>query len=133
MIVDKRPAGVDNELLESLELLRHSGHPTKLVLGVRDILDDANRTRQSLIKGQSFELINRFYDEVWIYGDPVIFDHAKEYAFPDSVAQKTHYCGYLQRPTAIAAKSDARPRVLVTTGGGADGADVVETYLEGLL
>ncbi len=133
MIVDKRPAGVDNELLESLELLRHSGHPTKLVLGVRDILDDANRTRQSLIKGQSFELINRFYDEVWIYGDPVIFDHAKEYEFPDSVAQKTHYCGYLQRPTAIAAKSDDRPRVLVTTGGGADGADVVETYLEGLL
>ncbi len=133
MIVDKRPSGVDGELLDVLQQLRKAGRSTKLVLGVRDILDEPARTRQSLKTANSFDLIKRYYDEVWIYGDPVIFDHVQEYNFPATVANKTHYCGYLQRPTAIAAKQAGPPQVLVTTGGGGDGADMIETYLEGLL
>ncbi|MEZ4861130.1 MAG: glycosyltransferase [Caldilineaceae bacterium] len=133
MIVDKRPGGVDNELLPTLAALQRRRNRPRLVLGVRDILDEAERTRRSLADGQSFELIERYYDEVWVYGVPEIFDHLNEYGYPAQIAAKTHYCGYLRRPVAAPKTKKGGPRILVTTGGGADGSAVVEAYLAGLL
>lgn len=133
LIVDKRPGGIDNELLPTLETLARQRQRPRLVLGVRDILDDPERTRRSLHNSHSFELIDRYYDEVWVYGVPEIFDHLGEYAYPAHIAAKTHYCGYLRRPVETAKRKDGAPRILVTTGGGGDGSAVVEAYLSGLL
>ncbi|MBE7472502.1 MAG: glycosyltransferase [Anaerolineae bacterium] len=133
MIVDKRPGGVDGELLGTIEELRQRGRSTRLILGIRDILDEPARTQQSLKRARDFEIIERYYDEVWIYGVPAIFNPIKEYAFPDVVACKTHFCGYLQRPIEVRLREGGPPRVLVTTGGGGDGGDIIETYLEGLI
>jgi predicted glycosyltransferase len=132
MVVDKRASGIDSELLPTLHALRENGRQTKLALGVRDILDEPERTRKVLAGNGSFEVINEFYHEVWIYGSKGIFDTTKEYGFPESVVRKTHYCGYLKRPTALAKRPDGPPRVLVTTGGGGDGSDLIEAYLDGL-
>jgi predicted glycosyltransferase len=132
MIVDKRPGGVDGELLETLQKLEQKRQPTKLALGLRDILDEPERTRLSLIRNGCFDLIDRFYDEVWVYGSQSIFDPIKEYDFPDSVARKTIFCGYLKRPTEAPSREGGPPRVLVTTGGGGDGSPMIEAYLEGL-
>ena len=132
MIVDKRPSGVDGELLDTLSALRAEGMQTKLVLGVRDILDEPVRTRAVLASNGSFATLEQFYDEIWIYGSKFVFDTAKEYGFPESLLGKTHYCGYLKRPTRPPAKNAGPPRVLVTTGGGGDGSDIIEAYLKGL-
>jgi predicted glycosyltransferase len=132
MIVDKRPSGVDGELMNTLRELRRKRLPTKLVLGMRDILDEPERTRRSLQGQRSFETIEEFYDEVWIYGSRSIFNSVKEYGFPESVARITRFCGYLKRPTAQLARESGPPHVLVTTGGGGDGTAMIEAYLEGL-
>lgn len=132
LIVDKRAAGINGELLSALAILKRSNQKTKIVLGIRDILDAPERTQQVLRQNGSFETIENFYDEVWIYGSPEIFDTAAEYEFPDSVRRKTHYCGYLKRPVAAAAAFGGSLRVLVTTGGGGDGSAMIETYLESL-
>ena len=132
IIVDKRAGGVDGELLPTLRALRESDSVAKLVLGMRDILDAPERTRANLKDNGSFEIIEEFYDEVWIYGSRCIFDAVKEYDFPDSVARITHFCGYLKRPTAQPAHDDGPPQILVTTGGGGDGLVLIRTYLEGL-
>jgi predicted glycosyltransferase len=132
MIVDKRPAGVDGELAATLEEIRRKRLPTKLVLGVRDILDEPERTRRTLQGNGSFEAIERFYDEVWVYGSRSIFDTVREYGFPDAVARITRFCGYLKRPTAPRVRVAGPPHVLVTTGGGGDGTAMIEAYLEGL-
>ena len=132
MIVDKRPAGVDGELLDTLRALRRLNLSTKLVLGVRDILDEPARTRRSLEGNGSFEIIEQFYDEVWVYGLQSLFDTVKEYGFPEAVSRITHFCGYLKRPTAQTARAVGTPHVLVTTGGGGDGSPMIEAYLEGL-
>lgn len=79
------------------------------------------------------ETIAHYYDEVWIYGVRSVFDAVTEYAFPLEVAAKTHFCGYLKRPTVPRPAYTGPPRVLVTTGGGGDGADLVAVYLEGLI
>jgi predicted glycosyltransferase len=132
MVVDKRAAGIDGELLPTLYALREGGRHTKLALGVRDILDEPERTRKALAGNGSFEVIDEFYDEVWIYGSKEIFDTAKEYAFPESIHRKTFYCGYLKRPTVTARRREGPPRVLITTGGGGDGSDIIQAYLTGL-
>ncbi len=133
MIVDKRPSGIDGELLETLRALRRRCASTKLVLGVRDILDDPERTRPSLQKTHFFETIREYYDEVWIYGSKDIFNAVDEYHFPSDIARKTRFCGYLKRPTTTSERKSGPPRVLVTTGGGGDGSEMIEAYLDGLL
>jgi predicted glycosyltransferase len=132
MIVDKRPAGVDGELSDTLTALRNCNFPTRLVLGVRDILDEPRKTRETLKNNHSFDIIRDYYDEVWIYGSQSIFDTVSEYDFPEDVARITHYCGYLKRPTVATRREVGPPHVLVTTGGGGDGSRMIETYLEGL-
>jgi predicted glycosyltransferase len=79
------------------------------------------------------ETITRYYDEVWIYGEATIFDAVHEYSFPNDVARRTHYCGYLKRPTLQQPRPDGPPRVLVTTGGGEDGTSLIRAYLEDLV
>lgn len=133
MIVDKRPAGVGGELRETLRALRRSPRSTKLVLGLRDILDDPERTRASLKRARDLRTIAHYYDEVWIYGERSLFDAVREYAFPEAVAAKTRFCGYLKRPTQPPTAHDGPPRVLVTTGGGGDGAEMIGVYLAGLM
>jgi len=133
MIVDKRPGGVGGELIDALRALRRRSNGTRVVLGMRDILDEPERTRASLKRTRDMETIARYYDEVWIYGEHAVFDPIAEYAFRDDVARRTRFCGYLRRPSApVLARHDGPPRVLVTTGGGADGAPLITTYLEGL-
>src|SRR5262245_49027941 len=99
MIVDKRAAGIDSELLEPLKLLRRTRHSARIVLGIRDILDAPEATRVSLRRARDMRTIARYYDEVWIYGEQSIFDSVVEYGFPPEVARKTRFCGYLKRPT----------------------------------
>lgn len=132
IIVDKRPAGVDGELADTLRGLRARNFPTRLVLGMRDILDEPRKTRETLKNNHSFEVIRDFYNEVWIYGSQSIFDTVREYGFPDDIARITHYCGYLKRPTIVTNRNDGPPHVLVTTGGGGDGSRMIQAYLEGL-
>jgi predicted glycosyltransferase len=132
MIVDKRPAGVDGELTDTLAGIRERKLPTRLVLGIRDILDEPRKTRETLRNNRSFEFIRDYYDEVWIYGSQSIFDTVREYDFPEDIARITHYCGYLKRPTVATRRHDGPPHVLVTTGGGGDGSRMIQAYLEGL-
>src|SRR5438132_6898631 len=133
VIVDKRAAGVDGELLGTLAALRRLRRPPRIVLGLRDILDEPARTRRVLAKTHAFATIERYYDAVWVSGPPVVFDPVREYGFPEAVARKTVFCGYLRTGTEGRPSNGGPPRVLVTTGGSGDGSDVVEAYLEGLL
>jgi predicted glycosyltransferase len=102
------------------------------VLGIRDILDAPEKTRAALAANGSFDIIGRYYDEVWIYGSPDIFDAVHEYAFPPEVARRTRYCGYLRRRSVRRLPRAGPPRVLVTAGGGADGDALVHAYVSGL-
>jgi predicted glycosyltransferase len=133
MIVDKRAAGIGGELLAPLRTLRRTGAPSKIVLGIRDILDAPTQARLSLKRAHDMQTIARYYDEVWIYGEQTIFDAVTEYRFPPSVARKTRFCGYLKARTRKVTQHDGPPRVLITTGGGEDGSELIETYLDGLV
>ena len=131
-IVDKRAGGIDNELLPALEAMRRLATPPRVVLGLRDILDAPEVTGRALRGNGSFDLIERFYDEVWIYGSRDVFDAVAEYSFPPAVAARSHFCGYLRRHAAPRTAHGGTPRILVTAGGGGDAAVLVLAYLRGL-
>lgn len=133
VIVDKRPGGIDGELLPALVTLASAPKRPRLVLGVRDILDEPERTRTSLAKSRAMDTIARHYDEVWIYGERSVFDAVRQYGYSPEVARRTRYCGYLRRPTLPCPRRSGPPRVLVTTGGGEDGAAILRAYLRDLV
>jgi len=75
------------------------------------------------------------YDAIWVYGLPQICDPLDGIDLPKSVQHKMTYTGYLKRslphepsPVTPLQKIEA-PYLLVTTGGGGDGEDVIDWVL----
>src|SRR5213083_550860 len=86
LIVDNVPRGALRELDLALETLRAQGR-TRLVLGLRDVLDDPVTLQGEWTRAQNDEAVRRYYDAVWVYGDPAVYDPVREYAFtPDVVS-----------------------------------------------
>lgn len=135
LIVDKVPLGVADELVPTLRRLR-ADFDTKIVLGLREVLDDPVTAVAQWTDSSATEAIEEFYDEVWIYGDQSVYDPVLEYALPSAVADKAVYTGYLgadrflDPATSTRARSYAssRPYVLCTVGGGQDGVALARTF-----
>ena len=135
-IVDNAPRGVGGELLSSLRYLRDRSPSTKIALTLRDVLDSPERITPSWTKAGIPDVLDRFYDEVWIAGSQPVFDPPALYGFPERVRARTRFCGYVVRGSAPAdierwrreLRLEERPRVLVSCGGGGDGADLVRLY-----
>jgi predicted glycosyltransferase len=141
ILVDKKPDGLQKELQATLTYLEAERPETKLVLLLRDILDRPDVTIAQWQRHCYYDIIANWYDQVWVVGTPEIFDVCKEYQFPDSIAQKTRFCGYIRREPGFKPRHILRQElglrtdeklVLVTPGGGADGYRLVDTYLKGL-
>src|SRR5690606_21375233 len=79
LVVDKVPLGVGGELLPALRRLRADGR-TACVLGLRDVLDTPEVAVREWREQRSTSVIERFFDEVWVYGDARVYDPLTEYA-----------------------------------------------------
>ena len=132
LLIDKAPVGVCRELIPTLKWLRAHRPDTHVVFGMRDIEDDAERTRAQWNRDGVIEALERFFDEVWVYGMREVYDPVRAYRLPRTIEDKLSFMGYVARgvcdhdPTA----RPQRRNVLVTVGGGTDGAALLETYLE---
>jgi predicted glycosyltransferase len=140
LFVDNVPLGMKGELRKTLEFVHRHLPRTFVILNLRDILDESANIIPLWRRQGIFEAIERFYDRIYVYGMPVVFDPVQEYAWTDNLRSKTCFCGYLPRPFDRQASEavrceclgDREKLVLVTVGGGADGAPVVENYLRAL-
>lgn len=129
LVVDKVPLGVGGELLPALRRLRAEGG-TACVLGLRDVLDTPEVAVREWREQRSTSVIERFFDEVWVYGDARVYDPLTEYALPEHVAARTVFTGYLGRGRTIGTLPRTRvgPYVLCLVGGGQDGAALAEAF-----
>ncbi len=142
MIVDKVPSGAFGEMLPALRSITEK-YDTRCVLGIRDVLDEAKVVRSEWLQS-SHEVIDDFYDELWVYGDQRVYDPIKEYDWPLRLAEKVRYTGYLDQtrrldpsPRAsfqnIATSSPGgMQRIVCTLGGGQDGFQLAETFIDAL-
>lgn len=143
LLVDHMPHGAMGELIPTLEALRASGAPTRIVLGLRDILDAPEVVRQRWLVEGAYEAIERYYDTVLVYGKREVFDLAEQYGFSPSVAERLRYTGYVCTPQAprytarVRAKyipsADTETKLIVAmAGGGADAYPMMRALLDAL-
>ena len=131
LIVDKEPWGFRGELAAVLP--RALARGARIVLGVRDVLDAPEPLREEWRRKNAVEAVERFYDEIWIYGAPEVFRPLDGLGLSHAALARTRYTGYLRREEPDAGDYAPPPPfeefLLVTTGGGADGAALVDWAL----
>ncbi|MBY8974300.1 hypothetical protein KHP62_00675 [Rhodobacteraceae bacterium NNCM2] len=132
LIVDKEPWGFRQELAGTLRAARARG--ARIVLGIRDVLDDEDALAREWERKNSVEAIEEFYDEIWIYGIPQMCEPLLGLGLSDRMLSRAYYTGYLHRETSDwPAEQEGdypeEPYLLVTTGGGGDGASLIDWVL----
>jgi predicted glycosyltransferase len=136
VLVDRYPRGLHNELSPALEILR-GDRDVSLVLGLRDILDDARIVREEWDAAGYSQAIRELFRSVLIYGDPSIYDPISQYQMPPDVADRTTFTGYLADDFVALDSPKVRNRfarpgrrlVVSTLGGGKDAYGLAETFL----
>ena len=137
LLVDHMPHGSMGELVPTLEALE--GSSTRNILGLRDILDAPETIRRRWKLEGAFAAVERHFDRVLVYGARDVFDVGDAYGWPEHLAQRLHYCGYV---CARAAGSPVRLRrrylhgspadtklVVAMAGGGADAFPLFDTLM----
>ncbi|MBB3310054.1 putative glycosyltransferase [Rhizobium sp. BK196] len=129
-IVDKEPMGLKGEIEETLAYLKARG--TTLVLGLREIMDAPHLLEAEWKRNSVMQKIDQYYDSIWVYGPPDFYDPLVGLDVPPSVRRKMDFVGFLQRSVSKGKNSvNARKDdyILVTTGGGGDGSDLVHDVM----
>ncbi len=133
-IVDKEPMGLRGEIEETLAYLKAQG--TTLILGLREVMDAPHLLDAEWKRNDVMGKIDRTYDHIWVYGPPDFYDPLTGLDVPQSVRDRMDFVGFLQRRALHENLSTQRPEgdyILVTTGGGGDGADLVDDVMNAYL
>ncbi|MBA3377361.1 MAG: glycosyltransferase [Chloroflexota bacterium] len=139
-VVDHAPGGLQGEVIATLRHLKEEFPETRLIVGLRDIMDEAATVRKSWAREGVYELFDDFYDLILVYGNRAFYDVVNEYGLSLAAAEKTRFVGYLGRDpgarsrTSIRASLDMQTDklVVVTAGGGGDGRTIFEAMLRDL-
>jgi len=133
VIIDHQVLGLQGEALPLLREARRRGIAT--LLGLRDIIDSADSVLRDWDSDECRWAFSEGYDRVCVYGAPEVFDPRIEYPVANGLAERLEFTGYVVRnsaPTSRRPLPALRPQILVTTGGGEDGAEHLETFLDSL-
>ena len=132
-IADKEPLGLRGEVEPALRRLKAKG--THLVLGLRDVLDAPGVLRREWRRKGSMQAVERYYDELWVYGLEQLYQPLQGLRLSQQVRDKTVYTGYLGRSLPASPPGQNWPAIvdedflLVMTGGGGDGDDLIDWIL----
>ncbi|MGI9394896.1 MAG: glycosyltransferase family protein [Boseongicola sp.] len=129
-IVDKEPMGLRGEVEETLEYLKTKD--TKLVLGLREVMDAPHLLDSEWKHSEIMQKIDKYYDSIWVYGPPDFYDPLVGLDVPAEVRSKMEFVGFLQRSVFKEEGAGHRPKgdyILVTTGGGGDGSDLIHDVI----
>lgn len=142
VIIDKNPKGLGGEIAPVLERLRAERPDARIILSLRDVLDDESAVRPQWEDPEMIRWIDSIYDAVWIWGEQDLFDAVESYGFPESIRNKTRYLGYLPvEPRVLdtealrqgaGVKREGERMLLMAAGGGGDALPIFEQALEGL-
>lgn len=136
VLVDHAATGPGAELLPVLRKIRHEMLQTRVVLGMRDVIDAPHRVRAQMTSDGTVDVLRHDYDEILVYGEQHLLDVGVTYDLPQDIRDKTTYVGFACRPrdegVAPRARPGDTPRLLATAGGGADGYPVLRGVLAAL-
>jgi predicted glycosyltransferase len=130
-LVDHSPLGLKGELALALRMAREQLPHTRVVLGLRDIIDDPAVVRATWTEQGIYGVLDESYDQILVYGVRALHDITNLYGFPVSTASRTIFTGYVAKDRGLEAEVDGLAswpksrrggdhRILVMGGGGAD-------------
>ena len=128
-IVDKEPMGLQGEIAEALSYLKTQ--KTRLVLGLRDVLDAPRLLKVEWQRKDLVKKIETTYDHIWVYGPESFYNPMTGLDIPPSVQKRVEFVGFLKRKAwqnELPTKQQG-DYVLVTTGGGGDGVALIRAVL----
>ena len=108
-LVDHMPHGAMGELLPALEAIKHSRIDTQVVLGLRDILDGPEVTINRWKVEGAYDVIERYYARILVFGMQDVYDVAEKYQIPEGDARKVFYCGYVTNLATASNAPTSRP------------------------
>ena len=128
VLVDHAPVGVMGELRPALEALSSRLVRPHFVLGLRDVIDEAQRVRREWSRTGAWDAVDTLYDRILVYGDPGVVTTARELGLPFRRPGAVRHTGYLARRMPAGRVRAGLPTILVTTGGGGDGHHLLRAY-----
>jgi predicted glycosyltransferase len=129
-IVDKEPVGLGGELEDTLHYL--NGHGCSLVLGLRDVMDAPELLAAEWQRKDVLPKVEALYHQIWVYGPQGFWDPLKGLGASAALRSRMTYCGFLHRTVPQSytrSLSNGGNYILVTTGGGGDGVDLLRQVL----
>ncbi len=131
-LVDKEPLGVRGEVEPTLRHLKEKATPC--VLGLRDVMDEPRLLAPEWERKNAVAALERYFDEIWVYGLPQICEPLKGLDLPGRVRQIMTYTGYLKRKlpktgSQLRLEKIQDPYLLITVGGGGDGEQIIDWVL----
>jgi predicted glycosyltransferase len=114
------------ELLPLLEAAHASRPRPVIAASVRDIVGAGQKdpARQD----EMLELFERYYDHALVHSDPRVVGFERSFCHAARLGARLHYTGFIAAPAAPPAP-DAAGEVLVSAGGGAVGARLLEAAI----
>ena len=97
LLVDHAPQGMKGELLPTFEVLRRHVPETRIVLGLRDVLDDPTAVRETWAAQGVLDTLEDVYHRVLVYGSRDLLDVGAAYGIPARLRPRISYCGYVAR------------------------------------
>ena len=144
LIVDNVACGANMELDATLAYLRAKGD-CRIILGLRDIMDEPAAVAVEWAKSRRFETIRSYFDEIWIYGDPSVYNPVEAYKVPPENGAKVYFTGDVDQKKRLDSfmpearensaghfKLPNHPFVFCTLGGGQDGTRLGEAFVSAL-
>lgn len=129
VLVDHAPRGFMGEIDPLFDAFDGARRRPRFVLGLRDVVDDAEVVRVQWTREGVWRRLDERYDRVLVYGDRAVRTTADELGLAARLGDRLVATGYLARPLPPRPTRDfGPPVVLVTTGGGGDGHAVLRAY-----
>ncbi len=146
LLMDTTPHGKRNELKPVLRYLDARADRPVRIVQVRDIPFVPSEYKNAKDQKNKLRDDMGLYDYVFVAGDPKYFDLVKSYQWPESMAEKLLYLGFIVPDVSAPQPDPAQPdridqmlgqtarRIVVSFGGGWEagplGESIITAYLE---
>jgi predicted glycosyltransferase len=114
------------ELLPLLEAAAAARPRPLIACSVRDILGGQKSAQR---QEETLGLVERYFDRVLVHADPAVIGFERTFPLAARIASRIDYTGYVVDAVPVAAGGAGTGEVVVSAGGGAVGAGLLEAAI----